>query len=199
MMLNDLADAMVQRFRAMVLLAGYRGLRWGEIAGLRRNRVNLLKSRVEVNEILVEVRGDFSFGPPKTAQGRRTIPLPQFLTEALATHMEEFSVGDFVFTGDRGSLLHRSNFARSFWRPAVAAAGVNPDLTFHGLRHTAGVDPRSGRGAAQRAGLDHGLVAVDGGLDGGPLCPPVPVPPRAPDQPSGRRFSGGGTQEVIKV
>jgi hypothetical protein len=44
----------------MVLLAGYRGLRWGEVSGLRRERVNLLKSRIEISEILVEVDGKFS-------------------------------------------------------------------------------------------------------------------------------------------
>jgi integrase len=33
-----LADAMEPRFRAMVLLAAYGGLRFGELAGLRRTR-----------------------------------------------------------------------------------------------------------------------------------------------------------------
>ncbi|GAC1361507.1 MAG: tyrosine-type recombinase/integrase [Actinomycetota bacterium] len=135
--LNDLADAMDPRFRAMVLLAGYRGLRWGEITGLRPERVNLMRNRVEISEILVEVAGKFSFGPPKTSQGRRTVPLPDFLTETLSEHMGKFGTEEFVFTGARGNLLHRSNFARSYWSPAVAQAGVHPDLTFHGLRHTA--------------------------------------------------------------
>src|SRR5437588_5604984 len=132
--LNELADCIAPRFRAMVLLAGYRGLRWGELAGLRRERVNLLRGRVEVSEILVEVAGKFSFGPPKTAQGRRVVPLPAFLTELLGQHLSEYGSGQFVFTGAGGKLLHRSNFARSYWRPAVAEAGVDPELTFHGLR-----------------------------------------------------------------
>jgi len=174
--LNELADAMAPRFRAMVLLAGYRGLRWGEIAGLRRERVNLLRNRIEVSEILVEVAGKFSFGPPKTAKGRRTVPLPSFLAEVLGTHLADHSTGDFVFTGTRGNLLHRSNFARSYWNPAVARSGVHPDLTFHRLRHTA-VSIQVGRGGAtQRAGFDHGLVEIDGGLHGSPVRPSVPFP-----------------------
>jgi hypothetical protein len=61
--LNQLADEIEPRFRAMVLLAGYRGPRWGELAGLRRARVNPEKGTVEIAEILVEVAGAFSFAP----------------------------------------------------------------------------------------------------------------------------------------
>ena len=91
----------------MVLLAGYRGLRWGELTGLRRERVNLLRGRVEVSEILVEIAGKFSFGPPKTTQGRRMVLLPPFLTEVLGQHLEECGSGEFAFTGAGGKLLHR--------------------------------------------------------------------------------------------
>ena len=34
-------------------------------------------------------------------------------------------------------MLRRSNFNRRAWAPAVALAGVDPRLTFHGLRHSA--------------------------------------------------------------
>jgi integrase len=38
---------------------------------------------------------------------------------------------------DRRSCLPFGSVARRYFRPAVAAAGLNPGLTFHGLRHTA--------------------------------------------------------------
>ena len=37
-----------------------------------------------------------------------------------------------------GALLRRSNFERRTWTPAVERVGLDPGLTFHGLRHTAG-------------------------------------------------------------
>jgi site-specific recombinase XerC len=37
-----LADAIPRRYRALVLVAAYTGLRWGELAGLRVKRVDLL-------------------------------------------------------------------------------------------------------------------------------------------------------------
>jgi integrase len=40
-----LADVIGSRYRAMVLLGAYGGLRIGELAGLRRRRVDLLRAR----------------------------------------------------------------------------------------------------------------------------------------------------------
>jgi integrase len=135
--LNVLADAVEPRFRPMVLLSGYRGLRFGEAAGLRPRRVNLLLGRLEVGEALKEVAGELYFGLPK--HGRiRTIVLPPFLVEALREHIETFPpTNDVVFTNPGGALLRRSNFDRRVWTPAVARAGLDERLTFHGLRHTA--------------------------------------------------------------
>jgi integrase len=61
-----LADAIDPRYRALVLVGAYGGLRIGELAGLRRSRVDLLRGTVTVAEIVVEVRGVLHIGPPKT-------------------------------------------------------------------------------------------------------------------------------------
>jgi len=52
-----LADVIGSRYRALVLLGAYGGLRIGELAGLRRRRVDLLRGTVDVAEIVVEVPG----------------------------------------------------------------------------------------------------------------------------------------------
>jgi integrase len=51
------------RYRALVLLGAYGGLRIGELAGLRRGRVDLLRGMVDVAEIVVEVKGRLYIGP----------------------------------------------------------------------------------------------------------------------------------------
>jgi integrase len=135
--LNALADGIDPRFRAMVLLAGYRGLRFGEAAGLRPARVNLLFGRIDVAEALKEVRGQLYFGPPKQGR-RRTVALPPFLVDALNEHLSRFPPrNDVLFNNADGSLLRRSNFCRRIWKPAVLSVGLPQALTFHGLRHTA--------------------------------------------------------------
>jgi integrase len=52
-----LTDAIGPRCRALVLLGAYGGLRMGELAGLRRGRVDLLRGTVDIAEIVVEVHG----------------------------------------------------------------------------------------------------------------------------------------------
>lgn len=109
----------------------------GKLAGLRRHRLNLLRASLEVTEMLVEVRGQLSFGQPKAAASRRTLSLPAFLVDALQRHVGRFaSHGDLVFAGRDGGALRRTNFRRRVWLPAVEAAGLER-LRFHDLRHTA--------------------------------------------------------------
>jgi integrase len=135
-----IAERMPPRYRALVLVAAFGGLRWGELAGLRRKRIDLERGTVTVAEQLVEVNGTFSVGPPKSAAGRRTVTLPGVvvaaLTEHLANHTEQ-SPDAFVFLSSHGRHLRRSNFNRRIWQPATRAAGVE-GLRVHDLRHTAG-------------------------------------------------------------
>ncbi|MGH2719701.1 MAG: tyrosine-type recombinase/integrase [Actinomycetota bacterium] len=134
---NAVADAVGERYGPMVLLAGYRGLRFGELAGLRPRRIQFLRGRLDVVEALKEADTGMYFGPPK--YGRvRNVPLPPFLVQELAAYLAKFPPAeDLVFTSHDGQMLRRSNFQRRTWAPAVAAAGVDPRLTFHGLRHSA--------------------------------------------------------------
>ena len=99
-----LADAIRLPYRALVLVGAYGGLRIGELAGLRRSRVDLLRGTVTVAHIVVEVQGVLRhIGPPKTRASRRTVGLPRFVVEELARHLAH--PGDpvyaFVFTAPR--------------------------------------------------------------------------------------------------
>lgn len=136
--ISALAEAIDRRYRAMVLVAGFRGLRWGEVAGLKVPRLNQLQATLQVKETLSEVKGKLSFGEPKTKQSIRTIKLPKFLVDALDDHFQVFPPrGELVFSNPDGSPLRRSNFARRIWKPAVRTANLDEGLTFHGLRHSA--------------------------------------------------------------
>jgi len=134
-----LAEAVGARYRALVLVAAYGGLRWGELVGLRVKRVDLLHGRVTVAEQVAEVNGQLIPGPPKTSAGRRTITLPSVAAVALAEHLTEFAEPGpegLVFPAPKGGYLRRSNFRRRWWVRATRAAGVD-GLRFHDLRHSA--------------------------------------------------------------
>jgi integrase len=94
------------RYRALVLVAAFGGLRWGELAGLRRKRIDLEADTVTVAEQLVEVNGTFSIGPPKSAAGRRTVTLPAAMVAALAEHLADYTAPSpdaFVFLSSQAT------------------------------------------------------------------------------------------------
>jgi integrase len=132
----QLAGAIHPRYRALVLVGGYGGLRIGEMAALRRRRVDILRGRVEVAETLAEVRGHLHFGSPKTRAGHRIVPLPRPVAEELAVHLKEWATDDLVFSAPEAGPLRIGSWRRRFWRPAVGDVGLE-GLTPHALRHTA--------------------------------------------------------------
>ena len=134
-----IAAASGPRWEALILTAAYGGLRWGELAGLRRSDVDLVAGTIAITRKLGEVNGRLEFGPPKSAAGRRTIGLPSFVLRALELHIERNALpGDegLVFPSEDGLPMRRSNFRRRVWLPATSQAGVS-GLRFHDLRHTA--------------------------------------------------------------
>ncbi|HKY76896.1 MAG TPA: tyrosine-type recombinase/integrase [Acidimicrobiia bacterium] len=137
--LAQLAVVIKPRYRALVLVGGYSGLRIGEMAGLRRGRVDVLRSRIEVVEKIVEVRGELLAGGPKTRAGRRQVPLPRPVAEELAVHLERFAGPEpdaLIFAGPDGGALRARQWRARHWVPAVTDAGLAP-LRPHDLRHTA--------------------------------------------------------------
>lgn len=132
---NRLAGAIDKRYRALVLLGCWGGLRMGELAGLRRSRLNPLKGTVEVAEIADETKGLLTYGPPKTKASRRIVAIPKFISEELTSHLTAGD-NDLVFPAPDGGGLRVNSWRRRFWQPAVKAAGLAP-LRPHDMRHTA--------------------------------------------------------------
>jgi hypothetical protein len=60
-----LAEAIRPGYEALVFVGAYGGLRIGELAGLRRSRIDLDAGTVDVAETVVEVEGRLLFGPPR--------------------------------------------------------------------------------------------------------------------------------------
>jgi integrase len=134
-----LADAVEPRFRALVLMAAFTGLRRGELLALTRERIDFLHQTVAV----VEQRHDLPDGslllaPPKTDAGRRVIALPPPLVIELERHLSEYvaaEAGALVFTGEKGGPL-RVHVWQAHWDRARRALGLE-QLHFHDLRHVA--------------------------------------------------------------
>ena len=132
-----LADEIDEAYRSFVLLGAFGGLRLGEMLGLRWKRVDLLRRRVDIAETLVSIGGHITFGPPKTKAAVRTVPLPSFVCDELSRRaVPPVDPEGLVFESPEGFPVRATLFRRRVWRPAVAAAGLEP-FRIHDLRHTA--------------------------------------------------------------
>jgi integrase len=131
------------QYRAMILLLAFCGLRWGEAAGLKVGRLDLLRRRLVVAETLSEVAGHLVSGTPKTHQ-QRSVPVPGFLVDQLAELTHDKAADDLVFTTWRGKPLRNLNWRRDVFDRAAADAGL------------VGITPKSLRDAAASLGVSAG-------------------------------------------
>ena len=150
--LHALAEAVGPRWRCLIYLGGVMGLRFGEAAALRFGDLDLETGEVSIKRTLTDADGHLSFGPPKTAASIRRLSIPRPLVGELRAHVDRYGIDhpdELLFSDNGDGPLRRGNFSRRVFRPAVEGIG-QPDLTFHGLRHSAatqwvadGVDART--------------------------------------------------------
>ncbi len=130
-----IADAIEGQYRALVIMGAWCSLRFGELAGLRRSRVDLLHRKIHVTEQLVELAGGKTmFKSPKSDSGR-VVDVPAELVPILEDHLAHYVGSEpdaLLFTSPEGHPLRRTKF-RPRWASACGKAGVT-GLHFHDLR-----------------------------------------------------------------
>jgi integrase len=132
---RQLAEKMPKACRAMVIVQAGLGLRLGELLALRLQDVDFLRRTVRV-EFQVPPDGT-EREAPKTPLSKRTLPLPQFVAEALAAHIKEFAPlpDGTLFYNARKNLWRTTHYGTKVIGPAVKAAGLPEGTTSHDLRH----------------------------------------------------------------
>jgi integrase len=135
--LADAAAEHGEQYRVLILLLAFCGLRWGEAAGLRVKRLDLMRRRLTVAETLIDDKtsGALVWETPKNHQAR-AVHLPPFLADQLAEVVAGKQPDDLVFTSTRGKPMSNGNFRRYVFDHAAEAAGLS-GITPHVLRHTA--------------------------------------------------------------
>lgn len=137
----ELAEAIAPRLRALVILAGFGGLRTGELLSLTRADVDLVHRTVRVRSSASEIAGAGRVvGSPKSEAGVRTVALPRVAVEALDEHLARYAQpgpSGVMFTGPRGRPLRRADLSIE-WRKALAKVpGAPGGMHVHDLRHHA--------------------------------------------------------------
>jgi integrase len=131
-----ITEAIFDRYAITVRLAAEAGLRQGEVLGLRVEDLDLLGRRLTVTRQAQTLRGGVQLDlPPKSDAGHRTIPLAPDTVEALALHLKRFPPRHgLVVTTTPGKPVRR-NIHYHAWDRAKEAAGIDPAVRFHDLRH----------------------------------------------------------------
>ncbi len=139
--LEALVTAMPGKYRLMVLLATWCGLRFGELTELRRGDLDLRSGVIRVRRAVVRVDGGFIVGTPKSDAGTRDVSIPPHLLPVVKEHLSTNITGGrngLLFPAlDGRSHLAPSTLYKSFYKARDAAG--RPDLRFHDLRHTGAV------------------------------------------------------------
>jgi len=146
--LRTILATMRPEWRCAVLLATWCGLRYGEIAELRRSDVDLTRRVIHVRRALALAgRKERHVKRPKSEAGNRNQRIPTSIVPDLKEHLASIMTGrdGLLFPNRTGGHLNPSVFygkakgggkpSPGSWMAARAAAGRN-DLHFHDLRAT---------------------------------------------------------------
>ena len=120
--LEVIAAAMPGRLQLMVLLAAWCGLRFGELAELRRADVDLAHGQLRVQRGVVRAGGQWIAGTPKSPAGVRDVAIPPHLMAAVRDHLTTTSGAArdaLLFTAASGGYLTPGGLY-DFYYPARA-------------------------------------------------------------------------------
>ncbi len=146
-----------EQYHALYVLGVTSGARWGELAAISWDRLDLKRGTMRIERSLIKGKGGYSFDTPKTKTSRRGVILTRRAVEALELHRNRQQAagqtveGDaLVFTNTVGQPVNHSHFSRRHFKPLLKRANL-PDTSWHAAtRHTCtcillleGVNPKS--------------------------------------------------------
>ena len=125
------------RWRPLLLVASFTGLRASELRGLRWADVDLNAKCLTVSQ-----RADRynKIGPPKSKAGARVVPFGKVVLNTLREWKLACPKGELVFPNTKGKVETLGRIVQHGFNPAQIAAGVTgadrqPKYSFHSLRH----------------------------------------------------------------
>ncbi|MDR3658755.1 MAG: tyrosine-type recombinase/integrase [Mycobacterium sp.] len=131
---SSLADAIEPRFRALILISAWCGLRFGEVTELRRQDVGT--EIITVARGVTHSRGGCHVSSPKSGRGRSVV-VPPHIRPDLKHHLDTFVDPDpqaLLFAPVLGGCHLRGSSLKPHFDAALGRKGVR----IHDLRHFAG-------------------------------------------------------------
>lgn len=140
---TKLADTIDGRYKALILISSWCGLRWGEVTALERQDCSADCSVITVRRGVVHRDGKCIDDTTKTSK-RRTVAVPPHIQPDIQRHLATYVAkgGDsLLFPADRSCHLSDKTFRR-YYEKALAAIGRDgkkkPRPSIHDMRHFCG-------------------------------------------------------------
>lgn len=124
------------RIRTLVLVLGYCGLRFGEAAALQVADVDVTTRRIKVCRSVTYVTQSGLVEGPTKNHGTRTVPVPKFVAQLLATEIAGRADDALVFPSVRSGGYLTLGQARYAFQKATRAVDGCTGVRIHDLRHT---------------------------------------------------------------
>jgi integrase len=125
-------DTVSPRFQNFFKIAFFTGMRFGEMAALKWEKVDFKKEIIRVRETLV--KGITT--PPKTLRSSRDVNILPPVMDALKDQKKEtFGKSDYVFLNQYGKTVDPMSMNFHVWKPALEKAGLEPRSLYQ-TRHT---------------------------------------------------------------
>jgi integrase len=147
-------EKMPERYRALVLLSAWCGLRWGEVIELRRRDVSTDAATLTIARAVTH-HGECHIDTPKSGKSRNVV-IPPHIRPAVKHHLEAHTKPEddaLLFTPVRGGChLNDKVFADSYFKPTLTVI-EREGVRVHDLRHFAGtMTSRSAAPSRRRCG-----------------------------------------------
>ena len=129
--LYEAAGGIGPHWRTLIELGMDVGLRPGELYGLHGHRVDWLRGRLAVVDVMTR-QGLRQW--PKSKRSHRVVPVPARTLEGMSVLMAGRPRDALVFTAPEGGPVTDGHFRNRVWYPAIAAAGVRrfpPRVMWH--------------------------------------------------------------------
>lgn len=127
------------KYRVMTLVAAWCGLRFGEVAELRRKDLVIVDGvpvSIKVRRGVVRVDGERIAGSPKSHAGVRDVNIPPHIRGDVATYVDGLPDGkdELIFPGSRNGVQMAHSSLLWQFNQAKEDVGL-PTLRWHDLRH----------------------------------------------------------------
>lgn len=129
-----LAAAVPERYRALVLILAWAGLRLGEATELRWRDVDLTARTITVERAVYPVNGEYVVGEPKSEAGKRRVAIPASLAAEIDASGPDTRDPDALVVSTRSGRCAYGAAQTAITR-ALRSMG-RTDVRVHDLRHT---------------------------------------------------------------